>query len=308
MVARMVPREKRQGQRPRLFHGKGRRLKYITILPSLVTLLNGVFGFAAIVLAANHNFVLAAYFILLAMVADVFDGHLARISKSASSFGGQLDSLCDIISFGAAPAFLMFKIFEYKVELRQSELLERFVWLAAAAYMCCTAIRLARFNVENVKEDSSHTTFTGLPSPAAAGVIISLVIFHQQRLMKFFDEGSRSYQISENILIYSLPIIALLMAALMVSRVKYPHLINLYLKGKKPIGHLMWLLAALGIVWWNLQLALVFLFCGFTVGGPLKWLYLKAVHRQEGLIGLPAEQPTAIGAGSADNPSQDGSV
>jgi CDP-diacylglycerol--serine O-phosphatidyltransferase len=303
-----MPREKRQGQRRRLFQGKGRRLKYITILPSLVTLLNGVCGFASIVLSANHNFVLASYFILLAMIADVFDGHLARVSKSTSSFGGQLDSLCDIISFGAAPAFLMFKVFEFKVELRQSELLERFVWLAAAAYMCCTAIRLARFNVENVEEGSSHMTFTGLPSPAAAGVIISLVIFHQQRLDRFFEAGSSGFRLTDNILIYSLPIIALLTAALMVSRVKYPHLVNQYLKGKKPIGHLMWLLAALGIVWWNLQLALVLLFCGFAVGGPLKWLYLKVVHRQEGLGGLPAEQPTAIQAGSADSPSRDGSV
>jgi CDP-diacylglycerol--serine O-phosphatidyltransferase len=306
-----MPREKKQGQRRRLFRGRGKRLQYITILPSLVTLLNGVCGFASIVLAAGHNFVLAGYFILLAMIADMIDGHLARMSKSTSSFGGQLDSLCDIISFGVAPAFLMFKIFEFKVELRQSELLERFVWLAAAAYMCCAAIRLARFNVENAKEGSSHTTFTGLPSPAAAGVIISLVIFGQQRLTKFFDEGSRGFVISENILIYSLPIIALLTAALMVSRVKYPHLVNLYLRGKKPIGHLMWLLAAIGIVWWNLQLALVLLFCGFAAGGPVKWLYLKAVHRQENPFSLPAEPAfggPATESGSTDSPSRDGSV
>jgi CDP-diacylglycerol--serine O-phosphatidyltransferase len=302
-------REKKQGQRRRLFRGKGKQLRSITILPSLVTLLNGVCGFASIVLAADHNFVLAGYFILLAMIADMIDGHLARMSKSTSSFGGQLDSLCDIISFGVAPAFLMFKIFEFKVELRQSELLERFVWLAAAAYMCCAAIRLARFNVENVKEESSHTSFTGLPSPAAAGVIISLVIFHQQRLMKFFDEGSGGFVISENILIYSLPIIALLTAALMVSRVKYPHLVNQYLRGKKPIGHLMWLLAAIGIVWWNLQLALVLLFCGFAVGGPVKWLYLKLAHRPaEGGLSLPAEQMPATESGSTDSPSRDGSV
>ena len=158
-----MARDKRIGHKRRLFRGQGRELKYITILPSLITLLNGVCGFASIVLAAGNNFVLAAYFILLAMIADMFDGHLARLSKSTSGFGGQLDSLCDIISFGAAPAFLMFKMFAFKVELRQSELLERFVWLAAAAYMCCTAIRLARFNVENIKEDTSHTTFKGLP-------------------------------------------------------------------------------------------------------------------------------------------------
>jgi CDP-diacylglycerol--serine O-phosphatidyltransferase len=304
-----MARDKRHGRRFTAggFEGKGKRLRYITVLPSLVTLLNGVCGFASIVLATNHDFVLASYFILVAMVADILDGHLARVSNSSSSFGGQLDSLCDMISFGVAPAFLMFKIFEYKVELVNSELLERFVWLAAAAYMCCTAIRLARFNVENVKEGPSHLTFTGLPSPAAAGVIISLVIFHQQRLIKVFDAGSSDFRMAENILIYSLPIISVLTAALMVSRVRYPHLGNQYLKGKKPIGHLIWLLVVLGVVWWNLQFALVLMFCGFAAAGPLKWLYLK-ISRRSAEGGLGMEHSPAIQTDSGGSPSQGGSA
>jgi CDP-diacylglycerol--serine O-phosphatidyltransferase len=104
------------------------RLKYITILPSLVTILNGICGFSAIVFASNgadiginhfsyHRitlpyFAMSGYMILLAMIADVLDGRLARMSKNTSSFGGQLDSLCDIISFGVAPAFLMLKVLE----------------------------------------------------------------------------------------------------------------------------------------------------------------------------------------------------
>jgi CDP-diacylglycerol--serine O-phosphatidyltransferase len=303
-----MPRDKRISNRKRLFK-RGRELKYITILPSLVTLLNGVFGFSSIILAANDKFVPACYLILLAMVADMFDGHLARLSKSTSGFGGQLDSLCDIISFGAAPAFLMFRIFAFKVELKQSELLENFVWVAAAAYMCCTIIRLARFNVEHAKEDSSYSTFKGLPSPAAAGVIVSFVIFHQQRLVTIFEEGSRSFQICENILIFSLPIISLCVAGLMVSRIRYPHLVNQYLKGKKPVSHLIWLLVAIGIVWWNLQLALLLLFGGFAAGGPIKWLYLKLTHKQGGLPVLSAQGGAAMDSGpAADNPSQGGSV
>ncbi|MHC4739962.1 MAG: CDP-alcohol phosphatidyltransferase family protein, partial [Planctomycetota bacterium] len=93
------------------------RLKSITVLPSLITILNGVAGFAAIAFAAKASkdaFAMAGYMVLLAMIADVLDGRLARISKSTSSFGGQLDSLCDIISFGVAPAFLMLKVLEYK--------------------------------------------------------------------------------------------------------------------------------------------------------------------------------------------------
>jgi CDP-diacylglycerol--serine O-phosphatidyltransferase len=150
---------------------RGQRLKYITILPSLITILNGVCGFTAIVLAAKgavagtyefsyHRlqlpyFAMAGYMILMAMIADMLDGRLARMSQSTSSFGGQLDSLCDIISFGVAPALLMVKVLEYKLiglaELNPSfeSFLHRFIWLAAAAYISCAAIRLARFNVEN---------------------------------------------------------------------------------------------------------------------------------------------------------------
>ncbi|GAG07638.1 unnamed protein product, partial [marine sediment metagenome] len=169
------------------------RLNYITILPSLVTILNGVCGFTAIALASKgavvgnggfsyHRlqlpyFAMAGYMILLAMIADMLDGRLARMSKTTSSFGGQLDSLCDIISFGVAPAFLMLKVLEYKLaglaefNIVVESFLRRFVWVAAAAYISCAAIRLARFNVENEEDESSHMSFIGLPTPAAAGVV-----------------------------------------------------------------------------------------------------------------------------------------
>ncbi|MHC4596343.1 MAG: CDP-diacylglycerol--serine O-phosphatidyltransferase, partial [Planctomycetota bacterium] len=164
------------------------RLKSVTILPSLITILNGVFGFAAIIFAGEGEFVKAGYMILLAMLADMLDGRLARISHNTSSFGGQLDSLCDIISFGVAPAFLILRILEPKLEsvgFTGESFLHRFIWLAAVAYMSCAAIRLARFNVENEEDETAHMSFVGLPSPAAAGVIVSLVIFHQEALPEF---------------------------------------------------------------------------------------------------------------------------
>ena len=92
------------------------RLKYVTVLPSLITILNGVCGFTAIIFASRGAFALAGYMVLVAMIADMLDGRLARMSKNTSSFGGQLDSLCDIISFGVAPAFLMLEVLqEYKL-------------------------------------------------------------------------------------------------------------------------------------------------------------------------------------------------
>ena len=127
------------------------RLRYIAILPSLITLINGICGFAAIVFASqgyarlafgdieSSNFAWAASMIIIAMIADTLDGRIARMSHTTSSFGGQLDSLCDMISFGVAPAFLVLKIVSFKLmTLIDSpspmlvEFISRFIWLAAA--------------------------------------------------------------------------------------------------------------------------------------------------------------------------------
>jgi len=255
------------------------RLKYITVLPSLITILNGVCGFIAIIFASEganlgigqlSGFAMAGYMILLAMIADMLDGRLARMSQSTSSFGGQLDSLCDIISFGVAPAFLMLKVLEHKLEsagFAGENLLERFVWLAAAAYISCAAIRLARFNVENEEDESAHMSFTGLPTPAAAGVIVSLVVFHQEEMPGM------------DVIIYVLPVLALGVAALMVSRIRYPHILNQYIRGKKPFAHFIRVLLLLGLIIWKRQAALVIIFCGFAAGSLLKWLYYKVIHR-----------------------------
>jgi len=261
------------------------RLKYITILPSLVTILNGVCGFTAIIFAGKGAelsakadaagsqmhfltfgpttyFALAGYMILLAMIADMLDGRLARKVKSTSSFGGQLDSLCDVVSFGVAPALLMLKVMEDHLSLIDGSFLHRSVWLAAAAYMSCAAIRLARFNVENEEDESAHMSFIGLPSPGAAGALASLVILHEETLRA-------------NAILYMLPFVALGISILMVSRIRYPHLLNQYLRGKKPFDYLIRVLLLLAFVWWNIQVALVVIFCGFAAISFAKWLYFR---------------------------------
>ena len=259
------------------------RVKYITVLPSLITILNGMFGFVAIVLAGKGTqgglgqfsyFALAGYVILLAMFADMLDGRLARMSQNTSSFGGQLDSLCDVISFGVAPAFLMIKVLEYELRLAAfigAGFLQRFVWLAAAAYVSCAAIRLARFNVENEENEFAHMSFIGLPSPAAAGVIVSLVLFDQEKVPEF------------DALLYALPFVTLGIAFLMVTRIRYPHVLNQYLKGKKPFAHLIRVLLFLGLVVWSMHAALVLLFCGFAVSSPARWLYYRVVRNKSHL-------------------------
>lgn len=270
------------------------RVKYITLLPSLVTILNGVFGFIAIVLAskadqpqADKLFCYAAggYMVLLAMIADMLDGRLARMSQSTSSFGGQLDSLCDLISFGVAPAFLMLRLAETEFQLTGvfgGGLLHRFIWLAALVYFSCAAIRLARFNVENDENEMAHMSFAGLPSPAAAGVVVSLVIFYQQ----FPDL---------DVVVYTLPLVTLGVAVLMVSRVPYPHIVNVYLRGKKPFGYLIRVLLFLGVVVWNMQTAMVLIFGYFALGSFARWLYCKAFHKSSQLLPAGPTPVTEVG-------------
>jgi CDP-diacylglycerol--serine O-phosphatidyltransferase len=302
------------------------RLKYITILPSLVTILNGVCGFAAIVLASkgaaagiNHfsyhritlpYFAMTGYMILLAMIADVLDGRLARMSKNTSSFGGQLDSLCDIISFGVAPAFLMLKVLEYKLGSFAGHnpgfvsFLQRFIWLAAASYISCAAIRLARFNVENEEDESAHMSFIGLPTPAAAGVVVSIVIFHQETLLELSAGSSRLYSICEDAIIYALPLLVLGVAVLMVSRIRYPHILNQYIKGKKPFAHFIRALLFLALVIWSRQVALVLIFCGFAASGFLKWFYCRVIRRKSDFA-LSAEPPATMTATRLSLPKSD---
>ncbi len=282
-----MPRLKTKAAKKRLLRRVGRqRLKYITILPSLVTIINGICGFAAIVFAGKgaklgpwgvSYFAMSGYMILLAMIADMLDGRLARMNQSTSSFGGQLDSLCDIISFGVAPAFLMLKVLEHKLsgyaELNPiiETFLERFIWVSAAGYISCAAIRLARFNVENEEDESAHMSFIGLPTPGAAGVIVSLVILHQETLP------------SLNVIIYALPFSALGTAALMVSRIRYPHILNQYLRGKKPFAYLIRGLLLLVFVIY-IQVALAPIFCGFAASSFVKWFYYKVIRKKHNIV------------------------
>ena len=309
------------------------RLKYITILPSLITILNGVFGFAAIIFtskgaelsakAADSQipffrfglptyFALAGYMVLLAMIADMLDGRVARKVKSTSSFGGQLDSLCDVVSFGVAPAFLMLKVLEHhlgSVDFGDGSFLHRSVWVAAAAYMSCAAIRLARFNVENEEDESAHMSFVGLPTPAAAGVIVSLIILHQETLP------------TANAILYILPFLALGISVLMVSRIRYPHILNQYLRGKKPFAYLIRMLLLLAfVICATIPVALVVIFCGFAANSFVKWLCFrvlvsrvpakwrpKTVH-EEGTFMPAVSEHSALATDQAPTDQRDGGV
>jgi CDP-diacylglycerol--serine O-phosphatidyltransferase len=290
----------RELRRPLFRRVRRHRVKYVTLLPSLITLLNGIFGFTAIVLASKTTdpaagkmscFAVGGYMIVLAMFADMLDGRLARMSKSTSSFGGQLDSLCDLISFGAAPAFIMLRLVESELQLHEmfcGTLVHRFIWLAALVYFSCAAIRLARFNVENDENEVAHMSFIGLPSPAAAGVVISLIIFQQEQVPDVA------------MLVYALPLATLGVGVLMVSRVRYPHIVNVYLRGKQPFGYLIRVLLLLGLVWSsNVPTAMVLIFGYFALGSFVRSLYGRIFPKTDAMA-LADQEATGSSVTGAD--------
>ena len=204
----------------------------------------------------------------------------------------------------------MLKVLEYKLSvdpeqsLSLANFLQRFIWLAAASYISCAAIRLARFNVENEEDESAHMSFVGLPTPAAAGVVVSIVIFYQETLLDLSAEGSRVYVICEDAIIYALPILVLGVAVLMVSRIRYPHILNQYIKGKKPFAHFIRALLLLGLIIWSRQVALVLIFCGFAASGFLKWFYCNVIHGKSDLA-LSGEPPAIMTVDQGQTPEGD---
>ncbi len=279
------------------------RLKTIAILPSLITLVNGVAGFAAIGLAARGSdyFALAGYTLFIAMIADMLDGRVARMSHATSSFGGQLDSLCDMLSFVAAPAFLVLNLMMHyhgriigPGQAFFGDFFERFIWLSCVMYLCCGTIRLARFNVENSEDETAHMSFSGLPTPAAAGVLASLVVFFQHML---HDTAAHTtlFTVLRWTILYILPFVTLGAGALMVSRIRYPHIVNQYLRGRKPITYLSWTGVILGTIYlFGLQMALVLSFGGFALSGFGRWVWLHILHRRTRPLKTPQSDPPPV--------------
>ncbi len=263
-----------------------RRLSSIPVLPTMFTLGNLVCGFFAIVVAARvekpvlpivdpsdlTNVMFSAWLIFLAMVFDALDGHVARLSRTTSDFGGQLDSLCDVVTFGVAPGFLLVKLcpeFTY----RHREM----VWIIAAAYAACAALRLARFNVETSAEDD-HLYFSGLPSPAAAATIASFAILfyalhNDADWLPRADDLRRWIQTG-------LPYLALVLALLMVSRIPYPHIVNQLFRGQRTFGHLVSVLFTLVVVMVVRGYSLPVLCLAFVLSGPGRYLWQSFVQRQ----------------------------
>jgi CDP-diacylglycerol--serine O-phosphatidyltransferase len=196
----MVLRHNREGlRRPSM-------RQVVVVMPSAFTLGNLFFGFWAIVSAFNGNFRWAGWFIVFAGILDMLDGRVARLSGTGTRFGAELDSLVDVISFGVAPALLM-----YFLDFSNAG---RFAWILCYIYVVAVALRLARFNVLSAGKPSTGW-FTGMPSPAAGMTLAAYYPFSQTNWYR----ASVAYLDLQH---QGLVVLMLLLAVLMVSNVKYP--------------------------------------------------------------------------------------
>ncbi len=138
---------------------------YVYILPNLFTTGNMFFGFLSMIHSLKGDFIFAAYAIVASAIFDTLDGRVARLTHGTSRFGMEYDSLSDLISFGVAPAILLY--------LWALQPFERIGWLASFTFMACGALRLARFNVQAHNVEKKY--FQGLPIPMAAGIVATAV-------------------------------------------------------------------------------------------------------------------------------------
>jgi CDP-diacylglycerol--serine O-phosphatidyltransferase len=246
----MIRRRHGKAARRRRWEGlRDKRSRSIFLLPSLLTTGNLFCGFLALLLTVQGRYTDAAISIFVAMVMDLLDGRVARLMKATSQFGVEYDSLADVVSFGVAPAFLM-----YSFALAR---LGRPAWFAAFLFAICGALRLARFNVFTGVTDRRF--FTGLSIPAGAGVVCSSIVFVNTL------EPSRAVFVAMAIGTY-------LVALLMVSTFKYWSFKEIGWAQQHPAQTLLVVVLGVMIVATNPELFLFIIFTGYALSGPVRRL------------------------------------
>jgi CDP-diacylglycerol--serine O-phosphatidyltransferase len=219
---------------------------HIYVLPNLLTTGNMFAGFFSIVQSIYGNYMWAAYAIVAAAVFDMLDGRVARMTNSTSKFGMEYDSLSDLISFGMAPGMLLF--------LWALEPFGRLGWLASFFYVACTALRLARFNVQIGVIEKAY--FQGLPSPMAAGIVASAVLaFHDLQL-----DPSRSW---------ILLAMTFLLGFVMVSTFRYRSFKDLDFRQRLPFLYLVAGVFVFAVVAMRPEVMLFVLFITYAILGAL---------------------------------------
>ncbi|EEF57594.1 CDP-diacylglycerol--serine O-phosphatidyltransferase [Pedosphaera parvula] len=252
----------------------------IYFLPNLLTAGNLTCGFVALTKIVEADLStgdfkqikIALAYILLACIFDLFDGRVARMGGRESPFGREFDSLADLISFGAAPAFLVHRIVLKDVFVNYPQI----GWFIASIYLICGAFRLARFNcLAAMSGSGGGKEFLGFPIPSAAGMVASLTYFMIWWNEKAFAQGSWKYV---------LPVLMIFLSCMMVSEVKYPTFKSLDLKATrtftKTLVTIIFIVAVLILQEHILTWALPILFTSYLIYGFIR-PHISRKMRQE---------------------------
>ena len=271
----------------------------IAVVPTLLTLGNGFCGFLAISKMVDaisapgaegfaDIIIQAAWLIFLAMLFDALDGRVARLTNQASEFGVQLDSLTDVVSFGVAPALLAKVVYEQALLKAQIHYSPKLPLLLCSLYVLCAILRLARFSLDKDTVQEAHKTFSGLPSPAAAGMLASAIFF--------IFSGSDSLGLSlspESVLvikrffIFAPPLLGLLM----ISKIEYVHMVNRYVRGRKTFNFLAQGILCIFLVAFCNDWA-IFLFFGlYVLSGPILTLRGRSRRKAPAVSGKSDPNP-----------------
>jgi CDP-diacylglycerol--serine O-phosphatidyltransferase len=247
--------------------------KGIYMLPNMITLAALFAGFYAIVMAINGRFDLATVGIFSAMVLDSLDGRVARMTNTQSAFGEPMDSLADMVSFGAAPALIA-----YEWSLRG---LGRWGWMAAFVYCACAALRLARFNVNTTVVDKRY--FQGLPSPAAAALVAGFIWLMTEAQV---DTASVAW-----------PMFAMCLFAglTMVTNVPFYSFKDVQMRKSVPFAAIVLLAIVIAIINIHPPTVLFSLFVMYGLSGYVVYVWRRAKGLQTSVISTSTDEPDERG-------------
>ena len=260
--------------RPRVDRVRMRRGAYL--LPSLLTLGNLFCGYACVVFALRHDYDQAAMFIGFAVVLDMLDGRVARMTGTSSAFGVEFDSLADVVSFGIAPAVLCF-----------AWGLQGFGqagWAAGFLFVAAAAIRLARFNIQASAPGGDKRFFVGMPSPAAAGVPAATVFAYPEFVVAWPWN------------LVALPMV-LVPAFLMVSTVRYRSFKSIDLGTRRSFRGLLLMALVIAAIATHPQITLLVVAYGYLASGLIGWAW--------GRLGRRSPDAAAVDAPLAATPATD---
>jgi CDP-diacylglycerol---serine O-phosphatidyltransferase len=255
----------------------------VYLLPSLFTMANMFCGYACIVFAMRGEFATAAPFIGAAIVLDMLDGRIARLTGATSDFGVEFDSLADVISFGVAPSILAFAWGLYP--------LGRLGWAAAFIFAAAAAVRLARFNIQ-VGATHDKRYFVGMPSPAAAGVPAATVFA--------YPAGIHTYTEALPVLL-----VVVVPALLMVSTIRFRSFKTFDLQARRSYAVLLLFAVGLALLASNPEIILVVVAYTYLLSAFIGLAWSKIRRRETPAVTTPGVPPTSEAPPPPDEPPAD---